>query len=272
MFTNRMKWDTQIGTAFQEPERLPERGDAVPNGLMAGKRKEIMYRSTGDGRVIVAKAVVVLLLLIAGGLAGPAWASAADETVIDTILDGVEKRYNVPGFTADFDQESILKAMAVTDTASGRLMVRQPGKMRWEYLVPEPQTIITDGDDLWVYRPEESQVLVGKAPALFGEGKGAGFLSNIKTVRESFQISLMPDPAPGRYRLKLVPNRSTVDLMEVQLDLDRKTFELVEIATFNVYGDETRIRLKNIDFGKPPAEALFRFEVPEGAEVLQMNP
>ena len=178
----------------------------------------------------------------------------------------------MPGFTADFDQESILKAMAVTDTASGRLMIRQPGKMRWEYLVPEPQTIITDGNDLWVYRPEENQVLVGKAPALFGEGKGAGFLSNIKMVRESFQISLMPDAAPGRYRLKLVPNRSTVDLMEIQLDLDRKTFDLIEIATFNVYGDETRIRLSKIDFSAPPEEALFRFEVPEGAEVLQMNP
>jgi len=231
-----------------------------------------MKRLKSDGRPILGPFAAALLLLIASGMAVPGWASAADETVIDTILDGVEKRYNIGGFTADFDQESILKAMAVTDTASGRLMVRQPGKMRWEYLVPEPQTIITDGNDLWVYRPEENQVLVGKAPALFGEGKGAGFLSNIKMVRESFQISLMPDAAPGHYRLKLVPNRSTEDLMQVQLDLDRKTFDLIEIATFNVYGDETRIRLSNIVLGDPPAEKLFRFEVPQGAEVLQMNP
>jgi len=225
-----------------------------------------------NGRSTMVKFAAALLLLFASSLAVPRWAPAADETVIDTILDGVEKRYNVAGFTADFDQESILKAMAVTDTASGRLMVRQPGKMRWEYVVPEPQTIITDGNDLWIYRPEENQVLVGKAPALFGEGKGAGFLSNIKMVRESFQISLMTDSAPGHYRLKMVPNRSTVDLMEVQLDLDRKTFDLIEIATFNVYGDETRIRLSNLDFSNPPSEKLFRFEVPEGAEVLQMNP
>ena len=118
------------------------------------------------------------------------WAESSD--TIDTIVAGVEARYNVLGFTADFDQESILKAMAVTDTASGRLMVRQPGKMRWEYLVPDPQTIITDGKELWVYRPEENQVLVGKAPSFFGEGKGAGFLSNIKMVRKSFQLSLEP--------------------------------------------------------------------------------
>ncbi|MBC2743898.1 MAG: outer membrane lipoprotein carrier protein LolA [Desulfosarcina sp.] len=191
---------------------------------------------------------------------------------IDTIIAGVESRYNVPGFTADFDQESILKAMAVTDTASGTVMIRQPGKMRWEYLVPDPQTIITDGNDLWVYRPEENQVLVGKAPALFGEGKGAGFLSNIKTIRKRFQITLEPAEDPKLYRLKLVPNTSSVDLTEVKLDISRKTFDLVQITTFNVYGDETRIELKNVSFENPPPEALFRFNVPEGVDVLQMNP
>ena len=231
-----------------------------------------MIRVTSDYQISIVIAMIVWVFILVGGLMRPDLTAASDESTIDTIIAGVEARYNVTGFTADFDQESVLKAMAVTDTASGRLMVRQPGKMRWEYLVPDPQTIITDGNDLWVYRPEENQVLVGKAPALFGEGKGAGFLSNIKMVRESFQISLMPDAAPGQYRLKLVPNRSTVDLMEVELNLDRKTFNLVEIATFNVYGDETRIRLSNIDFSDPPDEKLFRFEVPEGAEVLQMNP
>lgn len=219
-----------------------------------------------DGR----KSMAIFLLMVVCGLAQPLWLSAADDT-IDTILAGVESRYNVPGFTADFDQESILKAMAVTDTASGRLMIRQPGKMRWEYLVPDPQTIITDGDDLWVYRPEDNQVLVGKAPSFFGEGKGAGFLSNIKTIRKSFQISLEAPEDPKLYHLKLVPNTSSVDLMEMKLDITKRTFDLIQITTFNVYGDETRIELKNVNFDNPPPEALFRFDVPEGADVLQMN-
>ena len=90
-------------------------------------------------------------------------------------------------------------------------------------------------------------------------------------VRQSFQVTLEPEPGPDRYRLKLVPNRSTVDLMAVLLDIDRQTFDLAEITTVNVYGDETRIQLKNIKFDAPP-ESLFRFAVPEGTDVLQMNP
>lgn len=224
-----------------------------------------------DGMKSMVITLTTLAAMIVGSLTIAPSALAADIS-IDAIIAGVESRYNVPGFTADFEQESILKAMAVTDTASGRLMIRQPGKMRWEYQVPEPQTIITDGDDLWIYRPEENQVLVGKAPAIFGEGKGAGFLSNIKQIRKRFQISLDSSEDPRSYRLKLVPNKSSEDLMELRLDIAKKTFDLTRIITFNVYGDETRIELKDIDFNDPPPESLFRFDVPPGADVVQMNP
>lgn len=217
-------------------------------------------------------AIVMLAVLGAAGGWCAAAAGTGNDATIDTIIAGVEKRYNVPGFTADFDQESILKAMAVTDTASGRLMVRQPGKMRWEYLVPDPQTIITDGNDLWVYRPEEHQVMVGKAPTFFGGGKGAGFLSNIRSVRKNFQISLEKSDDPGYYRLRMVPNKSSVDLMSVDLEIDKKNFDLTRITTFNVYGDETRIELKHVDFNAVPPESRFHFDVPEGTDVVKMNP
>lgn len=230
-----------------------------------------MDRLKNNSRPSMPAAMAVLMIVaLAGSLVPPSAASAAGATV-DRVVAGVEARYNVTGFTADFDQESILKAMAVTDTASGRVMVRQPGEMRWEYQVPDPHTIITDGRNLWIYRPEENQVVVGRAPALFGKGKGAGFLANIKTIRKGFQISLVPSKDPALYRLKLVPNRSTPDLKAVELDIVKKTFDLVRIITFNVYGDETRIELKHFDFKKPPPASLFRFKVPKGADVVQMN-
>jgi outer membrane lipoprotein carrier protein len=258
IFTNPDKWDTQVitGSIAASVGHREERD--LMDHLKIGKRQS---------KIVV---MATLLLVIIGSLMPRSAVSAADATV-EKIVNGVEARYNVAGFTADFDQESILKAMAVTDTASGRLMVRQPGKMRWEYQVPEIQTIITDGKKLWIYRPDENQVLVGKAPELFGKGKGAGFLANIKSIRKGFRISLVPSGDPDLYRLKLVPNKSSVDLMEVRLDIVKKTFDLIRIITFNVYGDETRIELKHFNFDNPPPASLFRFEVPEGADVVQMN-
>src|SRR5512139_1321965 len=98
---------------------------------------------------------------------------------LDYILKEVEKRYTATQFAADFLQESTIKAMEITDFASGRLYVRYPGMMRWEYEKPERQVIITDGQKLWIYRPQDNLVMVGGAPVFFRDGKGASFLSDI---------------------------------------------------------------------------------------------
>ena len=109
---------------------------------------------------------VVLLIILSLGCpmvaAGQAAAGATDKALnkaLDALLDKVEKRYAGPGFKADFDQQSTITAMEVTDSASGHLFIKRPGKMRWEYVLPESQIIISDGNDLWIYRPGDNQVM-----------------------------------------------------------------------------------------------------------------
>ncbi|MCK4467734.1 MAG: outer membrane lipoprotein carrier protein LolA, partial [Desulfobacterales bacterium] len=83
---------------------------------------------------------------------------------LDEIMDRIENRYAAKGFSANFSQESTIKAMDITDTASGNLFVMAPGMMRWEYEKPDQQLIITDGKRLWVYRQDDNQVMVGTSP------------------------------------------------------------------------------------------------------------
>ena len=102
-----------------------------------------------------------------------AFASAAEASLtLEQILDRVEALYTDKSFEAKFMQESTLKAMDITDFASGKIFVRYPGKMRWEYMKPEKQVIITDGFKLWIYRPADNQVMIGSAPTFFSDGKG----------------------------------------------------------------------------------------------------
>ena len=140
---------------------------------------------------------------------------------LDKILVGIEKRYAGNGFTAGFFQESMLKAMQISDTAEGRLTVKRPGKMRWEYKIPDPQVIMTDGKTMWIYRPADRQVMVGKAPDFFSGGKGAGFLSDIRQIRESFNIELQKADNPNYHRLQLLPVQPTPELAKVILSVDK---------------------------------------------------
>ncbi len=138
-----------------------------------------------------------------------------DDSVADTaeVLEQVRQRYANRDFTAQFKQVSVLKAMDITDTATGTLMVSPPGNMRWLYETPDPQLIVTDGETLWIHRPDENQVMIGSPPAIFGDGKGAGFLADITELEKNFEVSLLDQLADEEsVYLKLIPKKETSGL------------------------------------------------------------
>ena len=189
----------------------------------------------------------------------------------DDIIKKVETRYTVPGFSANFFQVSTIKAMKITDTAYGRAFFKRPDKMRWEYEKPDRQTIITDGNTLWIYRAEDNQVMIGKAPSFFGDGKGFSFLSDIKLIQNKFSIILEKKAEDDYHVLKLLPRERTFDVSVIYLSVSKKTFEVVKIVTYNSYGDETRIELSNIQFKQKLDDSMFSFKIPQGVEVMHLD-
>lgn len=237
------------------------------------------YSRRTDNRTMKAKPIKIIfwiLILFAIPLMPTAdlrWAAfAADsDLTLEQILDRLEKHYTGNNFRAEFVQESTVKAMEITDFASGKIFVRYPGKMRWEYEKPERQVIITDGFKLWIYRPADNQVMIGNAPAFFSDGKGASFLSDITLVRKKFTISLGESKDNFFYELKLKPLEKTLDVADVRLWVTKNTFTVIRVVTYNSYGDENRIEFLNHEFKADLKDSLFSFEVPEGADVLQMD-
>ncbi len=213
----------------------------------------------------VTLAGLCLVLALSAGLC-----AAAAESSVDDILAGVEARYKGPGFSARFFQESTLKAMDITDTAEGTILIKRPGMMRWEYERPDPQLIVTDGEMLWIYRPRERQVMIGDAPSYFGGGKGAGFLSDVKSVRKDFIVVPGP-PTETQHVLKLIPRENRYNVDAIWLYISRDRFEIEQVLTENRFGDETRLTFSDLTFGLNPDDSLFRFEIPPGTDVLQLN-
>ena len=190
---------------------------------------------------------------------------------LNRVLDGLENRYLISGFSAKFTQISTIKSMDIADTAEGELWVKPPGQMRWQYNSPDPQLIISDGKRLWVYRPEDNQVMIGKSPTFFGDGKGAGFLSDIRQIRNKFDISLERQENPDIYQLKLVPQKNMMDLAVIYLIVEKSDFHITRIITRNVYEDETTLDLHEIAFNLEFSSDLFTFIVPEKADLLQLD-
>ena len=190
---------------------------------------------------------------------------------IDQILDEVEKVYTAAGFSADFIQASTIKAMDITDSAAGKLSVKYPGKMRWVYQTPEEQIIVSDGEHLWIYRPQDNQVLRGQAATFFGDGKGAGFLSDIRKIRDDFSITLEDIRFGEFYSLVMVPRQKTWDLVRINLLVSKQDYHITQVYTYNAYEDVTRIEFSNLVFNGAMEPSLFEFTMPDNVDILELE-
>jgi outer membrane lipoprotein carrier protein len=218
------------------------------------------------------KSVQILILLTAVMVTTlPAAVRADSMPPLDYILKELEKRYTGSQFSADFLQESTIKAMEITDFASGRVYVRYPGMMRWEYEKPERQAIITDGHKLWIYRPMDNQVMTGNAPVFFRDGKGASFLSDIRLVRQKFTITAHQPEGEYLHELRLVPREKTLNISQIRLYVVPGAFTIARIVTLDDYGDDTRIDIVNTQFNVELDPGLFKFDIPPGADVQKID-
>ena len=220
--------------------------------------------------------LIVTSIVLAAVVRVAAQQSTAPESTgapsLSEIINRVEQRYDVPGFSAAFHQLSTIKAMDISDEARGKLFVKRPGKMRWEYEQPTPQVIITNGSRLLIYRPEDNQVMLGKSPAFFGDGKGAGFLADIRVLRRKFEITPAAEqPDPLLFALRLKPVEKTAEISEVTLLIRKSDYIVEQVITFNAYGDKTAIELIDSRFDAIPGEDLFALDIPKGADVLTLD-
>ena len=219
------------------------------------------------------KRLLGLLICLCAMVFGSGSAKAQPSTPkLDDIIAGVEKRYSGSGFFARFSQTSTLKEMDISDSASGSIHVKHPGMMRWEYEKPDRQIFITDSRTLWIYRPEDNQVMVGEAPAYFGSGKGASFLSDMKQLRKNF-ILLRHEQAETdlSYVLTLTPKIQKVEVSVIYLSISKTTYDVVQIVTLNSYGDETRINFHDLRFNQGYDNNFFEFKIPAGIDVLRLD-
>jgi len=209
-------------------------------------------------------ALLLLISMFTLGFACPASAELKDE-----ILSGLEQKYANKGFSADFEQATRLTALDITETATGKAQFSHPGKMRWAYETPDRHEIITNGQALWIYRPEAGQVMQGVAAPFFKAGSGGAFLSDITRIRKDFTINL--DKSGHNFaQLLLIPKHESPDLASIRMTIDLPSHEIHTVVTENPYGDTTRFFFTNIHF-KTLDPRTFDFRIPEDMEVIEMN-
>ena len=64
------------------------------------------------------------------------------------------------GLDGKFEQKVFEASGRMKEDSTGTVALSAPRLFRWEYVKPNPQTIVADGDHVWVYDPDLEQVTV----------------------------------------------------------------------------------------------------------------
>lgn len=189
----------------------------------------------------------------------------------DTVARDVQRKYDsVKDFSADFVHSyrgGVLKQQA---TERGTLLVKKPGKMRWEYTAPEKKLFVSDGHKIYSYIPQDKQVVVGTMPRDEHAPTPALFLTGNGDITRDFNASFdkVAEAQSGSLVLKLTPKRREPEYESLTLVLDPNTLTLRMLITVDAQGGRSAFAFSNLKENVGVADNLFVFKMPRNVEVV----
>lgn len=212
---------------------------------------------------------IALSFALAFAVAAPAFADEAADLAakVQTVYD------KVPSYTADFAQETASKLAGAGPEARGTVAFKKPGRMRWTYTTPVPQEIISDGKTLWLYQPNDKQVIVSEAAKYLKNRASITFLAGQGKLTSEFNVALTtPPPGAGKgTALELVPKQPDPTAARVVLLVDPKTGLVAESWVYDFMGNATHVRFTNAETGNKLKDDRFRFDIPKGIDIIDQR-
>jgi outer membrane lipoprotein carrier protein len=211
-----------------------------------------------------------LALAVLAAVAVPP-AGAADPAV--ELAGSLQRKYDtVKDFSADFVHAYRGGVLRRQRTERGRLLVKKPGRWRWEYTSPEEKLFISDGATVWYYMPEDRQVVVGPVPDQTETSTPALFLAGKGNLVRDFKPSLVESPEgmpPGSRALKLVPSTRQLDYESLILVVEPRSLSLVGLVWQDAQGGVSSFAFTNLKENVGPADRQFVFAIPRGVDVVE---
>ena len=212
-------------------------------------------------RILVALAA--LMLSIVGA---PAHAAAATPAELAQALQ--RKVDAIKDFSADFVHSYEGGVLHKRLTERGHLLVKKPGKMRWEYSAPDEKLFVSDGVKLYSYIPQDKQVIVSSVPPGDQATTPALFLAGKGDIVRDFSASYVNSTIPGTLALKLMPRQSEPDYEYLVIAVDPATLQMRALTTRDREGGESTLVFNNLKENRGIPDKEFAFRIPRGVDVI----
>ena len=166
--------------------------------------------------------------------------------------------------------------VARTKSSSGSFDFSRPNRFRFIYKKPMAQTIVADGQTLWLYDEDLNQVTARKQAAVLASTPAALIASapDTKSLQADFvltDVSAKDAQAhgndPAMDWILAIPKASDSSLHSIRVGF--KNHNLAALDILDSFGQRSQIVFGAMQTGTPPEAGAFQFKPPAGADVIR---
>ena len=157
---------------------------------------------------------------------------------------------------------------ARSKTSTGSFEFSRPNRFRFDYVKPFAQTIVADGQTLWLFDADLNQATARSQAAALGSTPAALIASaaDLKALQADFALT----PAPDKDGLEWVvatPKAKDGALQSVRVGM--KGSELAVLEILDSFGQRSVMTFSAMQLNGAIEAAVFQFKPPAGADIVR---
>jgi len=183
------------------------------------------------------------------------------------VLATVEARYNHAKTLEVLFQERYTRQGEPHRAEGGRLQLRKPGKMRWDYTDPKGKLFVCDGKYLYLYTPADNRAQRMKLKETDDMRAPLAFLLGKLHFEREFG-NLQGTQTGGTWRITAEPKTDDLPYRAVEFVVAQDgRIEEVKVTSYDQAVLDFHFAQEKVD--PPLAGGLFQFQLPTGAQLTE---
>ena len=157
-----------------------------------------------------------------------------------------------------------------TKTSSGTFEFLRPNRFKFVYKKPFEQSIVSDGQTLWLYDVDLNQVTARKLAQVMNGTPAAviAAAADLKGLEADFTLAALPDKA-GLQWVQATPKTKDGQLQNISVGFKAtdKGSELAALEILDSFGQRSLMSFSQFEVNPSLGATLFQFKPPAGSDV-----
>ncbi len=194
-------------------------------------------------------------------------ARAGDD--VDKIINKLEKRYaSIRDASITFTQSIEFGVTKAKQTFDGKLIMKKGNKYRIEM---EHETIVTDGESVWMFSKLNNQILIDKYKEDLASFTPDKILVNVPMNYNAVLLGNEKIDDKDVSILKFTPKNKKIKIKWMKVWIDKEQWLMKRIQLLDASENLISYLVKEVKYNSGIADSQFQFVSPAGVDVIDLR-